>query len=318
MSFRRKETLMLTRLRSRRSAFTLIELLVVIAIIGILIGLLLPAVQKVREAANRAKCQNNVKQLCLAVHNYASTFQDKLPPAQAGFPAGAGTATGATFFWLLPYVEQDALFRTYNVAGSGGGTAASQATPVNGPKGFQCPSDITNSSGLGSVSAKGVTSYAANWQLFGTGTAVAPVVGGGAGGTGVAQYTIANIPDGTSNTVMITEKSAENSTAGYYNNWGSVTVATSAGPAFAIGTATTAAGPPPTVTLPNVSTPQFSPTGTAGTAPANVLLVQGYHTATIVTGLADGSVRGVSASVSTNTWGMACYPSDGNPLPTDW
>ena len=108
-----------------RAAFTLIELLVVIAIIGILIGLLLPAVQKVREAANRAKCQNNVKQLGIAVHNYASTFQDKLPPAQASYPAGAGVANGSILFWLLPYVEQDALFRTYNIAGSGKAASAS-------------------------------------------------------------------------------------------------------------------------------------------------------------------------------------------------
>src|SRR5262244_3382802 len=99
----------------RLPGFTLIELLVVIAIIAVLIGLLLPAVQKIREAANRMKCSNNLKQMSLGTINAADTYSGRIPPsiglyASDGSPA-AGNSDGGTFLHILPFIEQDNLYK---------------------------------------------------------------------------------------------------------------------------------------------------------------------------------------------------------------
>jgi prepilin-type N-terminal cleavage/methylation domain-containing protein len=113
-----------------RAAFTLVELLVVIAIIAILIGLLLPAVQKVRESAAKAQCLNNIKQMVLACHNYQGTF-NRLPPGadnadgSLGFPNA--TTYGTVFFHIMPFMELDNLYRTAIdriIAGQPGGPPA--------------------------------------------------------------------------------------------------------------------------------------------------------------------------------------------------
>jgi len=146
--------------RTRR-AFTLIELLVVIAIIAILMGLLLPAVQKVRAAADRIKCQNNLKQLALAAHNYHGAFET--------FPAGLERNPGArhstVFIDLLPFVEQDALYKQWDfvqpTADQSGGRTSRAATliPI-----YVCPSDRLqdNPWNLGGGSFAAITSYGGN------------------------------------------------------------------------------------------------------------------------------------------------------------
>jgi prepilin-type N-terminal cleavage/methylation domain-containing protein/prepilin-type processing-associated H-X9-DG protein len=141
---------------SRRSAFTLIELLVVIAIIAILIGLLLPAVQKVREAAARMTCANNLKQLTLALHNYHDA-NSVLPPTQGTShtalasigPAWTGGPIPSWQFAILPYIEQGALHQlgsTYLTSQTALGwpTAAygdANSFMAQSPKTFRCPSD---------------------------------------------------------------------------------------------------------------------------------------------------------------------------------
>jgi prepilin-type N-terminal cleavage/methylation domain-containing protein len=322
----------LDRLGKARRGFTLLELLVVIAIVAILLGLLVPAVQKARDAANRAACQNNLKQLALAAHSCHDTFK-RLPP-QAGTYGAAWHAP--LFFHLLPMIDQQNLYNAANEfgiifptwdrlapAGSGVTYLRQVLVPV-----YRCPSDP----GLGQDCidwCNGDSSYVGNFQVF-----------GGPQNTNSntnwdSKMTLSAITDGTSNTILFAEKYAAcNGTSAYLP----------AGTWWMRGVWKVESNGVP---LQNDSYPgdRLSPVFGGGMAygdgtvfltgpaslfqvqPANFLASPGPcdnrvpsspHTAGMNVSLADGSTRFLAAGISSSTWWAAVTPQSGDLLGPDW
>ncbi len=176
-----------------RVAFTLIELLVVIAIIATLIGLLLPAVQKVREAATRTKCQNNLKQIVLASLSAHDQYQ-KMPPMWGAIGQNPGGRSATLFFHLLPFIDELGVY-------SRGSTSWNGATPVAPNAGgwtttasanyripvFLCPAENSTQNGTWGEGSTGrtwlISNYAANWRVFRTRIRLPDSIPGGASKT---------------------------------------------------------------------------------------------------------------------------------------
>jgi prepilin-type N-terminal cleavage/methylation domain-containing protein/prepilin-type processing-associated H-X9-DG protein len=197
---------MSAHLLRRRSGFTLIELLVVIAIIAILIGLLMPAVQKVRESANRSTCTNTLKQLALACHSYHDAFK-RLPRARYHWDAASPATTAYSWvYFILPNLEQAALYKDIDPNAPNGGPFANQPLPF-----LLCPSDprdLTVDFGKGTVGdvtgTFGLISYAG---VVGTKTYFTnhPTDGIFDTSMGVG-WRLTDIKDGTTYTLMIGER----------------------------------------------------------------------------------------------------------------
>jgi prepilin-type N-terminal cleavage/methylation domain-containing protein len=316
----------------RCRGFTLIELLVVIAIIAVLIGLLVPAVQKVREAAARAQCQNNLRQMSLACANCADTNNGILPPAIGTYPPpgrsnngcdpnGTGKtigqwAWGGMMYHLLPYIEQQNLWNSTACADGGGGYDVEHGiNPQNAGgvmqnvvKTYICPSDPTENQGFTGWASVG--SYVYNGQIF------------RADWTGFSKFP-ASIQDGTSNTIFFTETYA----GGTYQNsdqslwwwdYNSFETPTSAnGDCGGLGYYGPAYKPiiqPPVSYCQNTTTPWTW----GGAASVCMCRAVSPHTGGIQVGMGDGSVRTVNGSISGTTWFAATTPAGGETLASDW
>ncbi len=318
------------RFWKRWRGFTLIELLVVIAIIAILIGLLLPAVQKVREAANRSQCQNNLKQMTLATLNCADTHQGILPGTGAypNLVGGPGNGEGSCFFHILPFMEQQNFYNSsYNTAGgvvtgwdpTGVGVYTpydNWGFPVHGTiKNFICPTDPTTNAGAQSWTGgvNGPNIFSGGPNSYGSNEQVLRFTWGGS-----ANRFPASITDGTSMTMFYTELPNMCDWAWWWDNGGTLFSNPQSGwaPAYGAGWFF--------ILSPSVNAIEAPLNG--GSCQSFCCAVDGntwrqpisYHTGGIQVSMGDGSARLVAQGVSVPTWLAAITPNAGDILGPDW
>jgi prepilin-type processing-associated H-X9-DG protein len=291
---------------NRRWAFTLIELLVVIGIISILIGLMLPAVQKVREAANHVRCSNNLKQMGLAAHG-AHVTHGKFPCAFGWYPGQSGF--GGFFFHLLPFIEQEPVYRNSQYAGAYFvGNNQTFAQPI---RSYVCPSDPSVPAdgrvvdGLGNSWA--VCSYALNLQVYADGSATRI-------GSERMPRLESDFPDGTSSTALFTEKYARCSNNNYPvggNLWGNYlsdpSVMFAYIPGYGVPMNSYSSGPSSKfLTQPRPFNGNCDPSLASSPHPGGIHLC-----------MVDGSVRHLSSSVSMYTWWYLTTSRGGEVIPAD-
>jgi prepilin-type N-terminal cleavage/methylation domain-containing protein len=335
--------------RSRRPAFTLVELLVVIAIIAVLVGLLLPAVQKVREAAARSQCSNNLHQIALATLAAAGTYNNELPPACGPYPStsvpSATNMVAPPTVWILPFIEQENLFILVQASypygkypwsgipglppfykGIGPQTATTGTVPPiafwnSCPfiiKIYQCPSDLTLKTAQTATghTQGSFTSYGFNGQVFGTITTTpgSPTITSfnWPGGTQIPR----DIPDGQSNTIFWLEKLAyckpgDNANLEFKSDWADNEV----------GNGMPVIGGSKHIPWPQGVSPNLVPNfNVTNPFAANCLgyTANSSHTGALLVALGDGSVRNLNQGISQLTFNIAMVPNDGVTLGPDW
>ncbi len=308
----------------RERGFTLVELLVVIAIIGVLVALLLPAVQAARESARRTQCQNHIKQHGLSLHNFEDAYLQypSLNAAGAGSvisgqPKFAGAVGFTLFDWLLPYIEQKPLYEA---------SLMNVNTFVSNKEVFRhvikahlCPSEVSSPRGMGATTHGGangwaIGNYAGNYYVIGNPDGVSNIDCR----EGLARS--AELLDGLSNTIAFTERYGTcgnggdpNSAATNGNLWSDANQTWR--PVFCINNvakdpAVLAAGAP----YPPCPKFQMTPHWFNNCDP---ILTQSPHPGGINVCMGDGSVKVIPGSIDAAVWAAACNPIDGVAL-TNW
>ncbi len=304
----------------KRRGFTLIELLVVIAIIAILIALLVPAVQKVREAAARTQTNNNLKQCALAVHNYHDTYR-RMPDA---FSTGGiySTVKMSMWFHLLPYVESDNIYKNATAAIQMGSVVPS----------YNAPSDPYNSDNAG------IINFGANIRVFGYDTLTPTKCNANGVALGalpantvaiISNLTLPRIVDGTTNVIMLVTKYSDCNlrSSRYFDHpsGGKATVPVppsggTTGGFFGAGTHNVAAarGPLATLTLMYQIVPRNDSDSAAGCNNTHGIYGHAFGSGGLSTALCDASVKNISPTMTPATFANSVAPGDQLPLDSSW
>jgi prepilin-type processing-associated H-X9-DG protein len=274
----------------RRSAFTLFQLLVVLALLALLLALALPAIQKVRQCAARIQCSNNLKQITLGVMAASDTNNFNMPPLAGFYPVAKeapNTGLGTLFFHILPYIEQDNLYRlSMDKDGTKIYSVWYNGTLSQQIRTYVCPNDASHDQKFEGWLA--LTSYAASFEVFGDPEGENRM-------QGESKFP-ASIQDGTSCTIFFTERYGL--CHGQPNGWGY-------------------AGDSPWAPAFNLNEPTFFQV-LPSQQNCNPGTPQSPHPGGINVALGDGSVRFVSEKLSWTTWRAACTPAEGDNLGNDW